>query len=133
MQSYCKLVNIEAKTMVDMAKKDVLPAVSKYSQLVASTILTKRAVCESLNCAYEKDMLTQISNLTADAYASVQQLESALSVAQTLTCVDKLAPHYRDEILPAMQSLRKAVDQLECIVSAECWPMPTYGDLLFGV
>ena len=133
MQSYCKLVNIEAKTMVDMAKKDILPAVSKYSQLVASTILTKRAVCESLNCAYEKDMLTQISNLTADAYASVQQLESALSVAQTLTCVDKLAPHYRDEILPAMQSLRKAVDQLECIVSAECWPMPTYGDLLFGV
>ena len=83
--------------------------------------------------SYEQDMLTQISNLTAEAYASVQQLESALSVAQTLTFVDKLATHYRDEILPAMQRLRTAVDQLECIVSTEYWPMPTYGDLLFGV
>ena len=116
-----------------MAKKDILPAVSEYSQLVGNTILTKRAVCESLNCTYETDMLQEISSLTADAYASVQQLEKALAATKVLVCVDKLATHYRDEILPAMQSLRAAVDQLECIVSAEYWPMPTYGDLLFGV
>ena len=132
-RSYCNLVGIEAKTMVDMTKKDILPAVSEYSQVVGNTILTKRAVCESLNCVYETEMIERISALTAEAYASVQTLETALERAKTLDGVDKLAVHYRDEILPTMNALRGAVDELERIVSAEYWPMPTYGDLLFGV
>ncbi len=132
-QSYCKLVNIEAKTMVDMTKKDILPAVSEYSQLVGNTILTKRAVCESLSCVYETETLGKISTLLAQAYASVQELETALAQTKGLTCVDELAVHYRDSVLPTMKKLRSAVDELESVVSAEYWPMPTYGDLLFGV
>ena len=132
-RSYCNLVGIEAKTMVDMTKKDILPAVSEYSQVVGNTILTKRAVCENLNSIYETEMLTRISDLTASAYESVQTLEKALKKTKTLACIDQLAVHYRDEILPTMSALRNAVDELETIVSAEYWPMPTYGDLLFGV
>ncbi len=132
-QSYCKLVNIEAKTMVDMTKKDILPAVSEYSQLVGNTILTKRAVCESLSCVYETETLGKISTLLAQAYANVQALETALAQTKGLTCVDELAVHYRDSVLPTMKKLRSAVDELESVVSAEYWPMPTYGDLLFGV
>ena len=132
-RSYCNLVGIEAKTMVDMTKKDILPAVSEYSQVLGNTVLTKRAVCESLNCAYETEMLTHISNLVANAYASVQSLETALAQAKNLPDVSQLAVHYRDAILPTMSALRCAVDELETIVSAEYWPMPTYGDLLFGV
>lgn len=132
-RSYCNLVGIEAKTMVDMTKKDILPSVSEYSQVIGNTILTKRAVCENLNCVYETEMLARISALTADAYASVQALENALSDGKNLADVDKLAVHYRDKILPTMSALRSAVDELETIVSAEYWPMPTYGDLLFGV
>ena len=132
-RSYCNLVGIEAKTMVDMTKKDILPAVSEYSQVLGNTIITKRAVCESLNCVYETEMLKRISSLVANAYESVQALENALEKANALDGVDKLAIHYRDEILPTMSAIRKAVDELETIVSAKFWPMPTYGDLLFGV
>ena len=131
-RSYCNLVGIEAKTMVDMTKKDILPAVSEYSQVVGNTILTKRSVSEALNCTYETTMLARISDLTASAFASVRNLESALEKGKTLDG-DKLAVHYRDKILPTMDKLRTAVDELEAIVSAEYWPMPTYGDLLFGV
>ena len=132
-RSYCNLVGIEAKTMVDMTKKDILPAVSEYSQVVGNTILTKRSVSEALNCAYETTMLASISALTASAFASVRALEKALEKASKIEGVDQLAVHYRDEILPAMSKLRGAVDELETIVSAKYWPMPTYGDLLFGV
>ena len=132
-RSYCNLVGIEAKTMVDMTKKDILPAVSEYSQVLSNTILSKRAVCESLNCVYETDMLTRISKLTASAYTSVQTLENSLETAKNLADIHKVAVHYRDEILPTMDALRGFVDELESIVSAEYWPMPTYGDLLFGV
>ena len=132
-RSYCNLVGIEAKTMVDMTKKDILPSVSEYSQVLGNTVLTKRAVCESLNCVYETEMLSRISTLTASAFASVQSLENALTHAKNLTDVSQLAVHYRDAILPTMSALREAVDELETIVSAEYWPMPTYGDLLFGV
>ncbi len=131
-RSYCNLVGIEAKTMVDMTKKDILPAVSEYSQVVGNTILAKRSVSEALNCAYETTMLASISDLTASAFASVRALETALEKGKTLDG-DKLAVHYRDEILPTMNKLRGAVDELETIVSAKYWPMPTYGDLLFGV
>ena len=132
-RSYCNLVGIEAKTMVDMTKKDILPAVSEYSQVVGNTILTKRSVSEALNCAYETTMLASISALTASAFASVRALEKALEKASKIEGVDQLAVHYRDEILPTMSKLRGAVDELETIVSAKYWPMPTYGDLLFGV
>ena len=134
LQAYCKVINIEGKTMLDMAKKEILPAVSEYSQVLANTILSKTAVNKKLvNCTYETEVLQRVSNLTASAYEKVKALEFALTKPKTIEDVTQRALYYKDEILILMQALREDVDALEDLVSAEYWPMPTYGDLLFGV
>ena len=133
LQSYCNLINIEAKTMVDMAKKEILPAVSEYTQLLSDTILSKKSVCKSLDCTYETEMLTEICTQTSEAYAQVKALEKALLGAKKSVGVAKLSVYYKDKVLPVMEKLRAAADKLEALVSADYWPIPTYGDLLFGV
>ena len=133
LQSYCSLIEIEARTMVDMALKDILPAVSEYSQTLCSTLLSKREVCDSLDASYEKEMLTQISALQKQAYESVKALQTALNKTGTTTDVTARARAYKDDVLDKMHALRVAVDKLENIVSADYWPFPTYGELLFGI
>jgi len=133
LESYCKLTNIEAHTMVDMAKKEILPAVSAYSQTLCNTLLAKKAVCKHLDNTYETETLNEISDLSAKAYAGVKVLENALDGAKNITDVTQLAIWHKDKILSAMSELRAAADALEGIVSAEYWPIPTYGDLLFEI
>ena len=132
-ENYCKLIRIEGRTMVDMAMKDILPAVSEYSQVLCNTLAAKKAVCESVDCSYETEMVEKISSLTKDAYTSVKGLQKALDGAEKVTDVTELAMYYKDKVLTKMQSLRDAADSLENIVSADYWPFPTYGELLFGV
>ena len=133
LESYCKIINIEAKTMLDMARKEILPAVSAYSQVLGNTILSKRSVSTSLDCSYEEDMLTNISNLTAKAYKTLKELEKALDGAKKVSDITKRSVYYKDKVLSKMHTLRAAADALEDLVSADYWPFPTYGDLLFGV
>ena len=133
LQSYCNLVNIEAKTMADMAKKEILPAVSRYSQQLSATVLSKKAVSPLLDCSYETDMLEKISVCTAEAHKQTQALEKALAGTKKIDGAKNLSVYYRDKVLPVMEKLRKAADSLEGLVAADCWPMPTYGDLLFGI
>ncbi len=133
LQAYCKIINIEGKTMVDMAKKDILPAVSRYSQVLANTILAKKQVCNEIDCSYEEEMLQNISSLTASAFAFVKELEGSLAKPAAIADQTERALLYKNDILPLMEKLRADVDGLENLVSAEYWPMPTYGDLLFGV
>ncbi len=133
LESYCKLTNIEALTMVEMAKKEILPAVSEYSQVLANTILAKKSVCEALDCTYETEALKEISSLTAKAYASVKALEATLEATKKMGDITALSVWYKDEVLVKMSELRAAADALEGLVSADYWPMPTYGDLLFEI
>ena len=133
LQNYSKLIHIEARTMLDMANKEILPAVSEYAQTLGSTLLTKQSVSRALDCSYETERLTEIATLQAKAYESVKKLEKNLNGAAKITDATKLAVYYKDKILSIMQTLRSAVDRLETIVSADYWPFPTYGDLLFGV
>ena len=133
LQSYCNLINIEAQTMVEMAKKEILPAVSQYSKQLSDTVLSKKAVSNGFDCTYETDTLTEIVQLTASAHANVQALEKALVGAKKSVGAQTLSVYYRDKILPVMEKLRADADALEGLVSAEYWPMPTYGDLLFGI
>ncbi|MBQ2769185.1 MAG: glutamine synthetase III [Clostridia bacterium] len=133
LQNYCKILNIEGKTMLDMAKKDILPAVSEYSQTLANTILSKKGVSKRLDCSYETEVLEQISTLTASAYKHVKELEKALFLCKKGNDATEKAFFYKDEVLPVMTQLRKDVDELETLVSSNYWPIPTYGDLLFGV
>lgn len=133
LQSYCNLINIEGKTMVEMTRKEILPAVSKYSRLLSDTALSKTSLCATLDCSYEKDTLAEISSLTARAFEKVKGLEKALLGANKTDGVQKRAIYYKDKVLPVMTKLREAVDRLEQLVSEDCWPMPTYGDLLFTI
>lgn len=133
LQSYCNLINIEGKTMVEMTRKEILPAVSRYSRLLSDTALSKTSLCATLDCSYEKDTLTEISPLTARAFEEVKELEKALLNANKSEGAQKLSVYYKDKVLPVMTRLREAVDRLEQLVSEDFWPMPTYGDLLFTI
>ena len=119
--------------MVDMAMKDILPAVSEYAQSLANTVLAKKSACRKANAAYETEMLTKISALQASAYKSAAALQNALNETDKINGATTLAVYYKDQVLGKMQELRTAADELETLVSAEYWPFPTYGELLFGI
>ena len=133
LKSYCNLIHIEGDTMVEMTKKEFLPCVSKYSQELANTIVTKRSVRSTLDVSYEAETLEKISMLTAEAFTQVKQLETALTQAVQTQTMTTLALYYKDVVLPLMTKLRVSIDKLEGIVSTDAWPIPTYGDLLFRI
>ena len=93
----------------------------------------KKAVAATLDCSYEEETLAKISDWTMEAYAQAQRLEKALNSMEKIVDVTKLGNYYKKKVLPCMKKLRIAADEMELLVSAEYWPMPTYGDLLFGV
>ncbi len=133
LESYCKIIHIEGKTMLDMARKEILPALSAYSQVLANTLLAKKAVSKKLNSAYEEETLQALSTQTAEAYGYTQALEEALTKVKGIEDVTKRSFYCKNEIIALMKKLRAVVDGLEDVVPASYWPMPTYGDLLFGV
>ena len=133
MESYCKLIHIEGRTMVDMAMKEILPAVNKYAKTLCDTLLSKRAVCAEMDCTYERETLEVLSAQTKLAYETTKALENELNATTKITSVTKLAQHYKKKVLTNMQKLREGVDILETKVSSDIWPFPTYGELLFGV
>ena len=131
-ENYCKTINIEALTMIDMAKKDILPAVSKYSHELSDTIIAK-AACGDVDSTYEKELLAKISKLNATAYKKVQKLEEATLKAKEINDTTALSMFYKDSVFSAMSELRITVDELETMVPAASWPYPSYGDMLFSV
>ncbi|MBP1560511.1 MAG: glutamine synthetase III [Oscillospiraceae bacterium] len=133
MEAYGKLINIEALTMVDMASKDILPAVSKYLKALADGIASKKAVSADIDCTYESDTLSKGSALLGSAYKALGVLEEKLDEEKNISDVTKLGFFCKDDLIPAMEELRKYADTLETITSAEYWPYPSYGELLFGV
>ena len=133
LESYCKIIRIEAKTMLDMAMKEILPAVSEYSQVLANTILSKKAVSKKLDCLYEEEMLSEVSSIVSIAYSHANDLKRSLNEMKKIADVTQRSLFCKTDTLVIMKELRCAVDSLENIVSADYWPIPTYGDLLFGV
>ena len=133
LENYCKVVNIEALTMLDMARKDILPAMSAYSAALAGDASAKTALLGDADCSYEKESVKSLCALLGAAYRSVKKLESDLLAAKSVTALDALADVYKSTILDDMRALRISVDEMETIASAKEWPYPCYGDLLFGV
>ena len=133
LENYCKIINIEALTMIDMTRKDILPAVSSYTNELACTASAKKAVISGVDCTYEEDSIKKISVLTAAVYKKVGELESALIKAGDYSDSAELAMFYKTGVFSLMTELRISVDELETITSAEYWPYPSYGELIFGV
>ena len=133
LENYCKTVLIEANTMVDMARRQILPAVSAYASTLAGTIAAKRAVAPSLACVYETGSLTRLSVLTDRIALKTDALEAVALELRGAADAARASCAIRDRLLPAMAELRAVADEAETLTAEAHWPFPTYGELLFGV
>ena len=133
LENYCKTVIIEANTMVDMAKKQILPAVSEYASDLAETVGKKLALGNDIACGYEKGTVKKLSILCDKIVEATEALEGALVKIKSVEEIGEESVLVRDLLLPAMGELRVACDEAETATAEKYWPFPTYGDLLFGV
>ena len=133
LENYSKVIGIEALTMLDMVKRDILPAMSKYAAVLSSNIAIKQAALGRIDCTYERNTAGKLEKLTCDVYKCVGELDGALAKAKTISDSYENAKFVKDCVLETMAALRAAVDEAETLVSAEYWPFPTYTELLFGV
>ena len=133
LESYCKIVNIEALTMLDMAKKEILPAVTAYAGELAKAAAAKRSVLAGADCTYEEAAISSLSDLSAKLYKETLALSDALAEAAKAAGPVAAADCYKNGVIGAMAALRATADSLETITAASYWPFPTYGELLFGI
>ena len=132
LENYCSVIGIEARTMVDMVKRDIYPAVSRYAGEVAGILTAKRAALPDLDCASEEDLLRRLSTLSAEMVRQCKALEAALDIAP-MDSAYVAAHYYKYTVFATMERLRAAVDELETITDSRYWPYPSYTDLLFSV
>ena len=133
LENYSKTVNIEALTMVDMARKEILPAVEGYTKSLAETLAAKKAAVAGLPCKYETATITKLSELSDEIADATADLDGEIAKFQAIEDVTEAANDIRDVILGKMDSLRAVCDEAETITAKEFWPFPTYSDLLFSV
>ena len=130
-EAYAKAINIEARTMIDMASKQFLPAFIKYTKTLADTVLAVKEA--GVDAAVQTEALKEVSTLMAETKAALDVLVKVTDEAATKEEGEVQANFYHSDVVPAMEALRAPVDKLEMIVDKEAWPMPSYGDLIFEV
>ncbi len=133
LENYCKTVNIEGHTMVDMVRKNYLPAIEEYLFSLAQTTSLMKSVSDNVKCNYEISTMERLSELTDYILERVKDLEQALEALKDYDDVLATAEAIRDDVIPKMEHLRKHVDEAEMLTSEACWPFPSYGKLLFSV
>jgi len=133
LENYKKVVCIEAMTMIDMSRKDILPASAAFQKKLADTIAVKRTYAGAADCTYEMETLDTAAALTKAAYESTKALEDALSEARATDDAHKSAEICKEKVLRRMSELRASADALEVLTAASDWPYPSYGDMLFNV
>ena len=133
LENYCKTVNIEGHTMVDMVRKDYLPAIEGYVFRLAKTASVVKSVSAKAACTYEITTMEKLSDLMDHILAQVELLEASLEALKGYGDIMQTSEAVRDDVLPKMEELRKYVDEAEVLTGEECWPFPSYGRLLFSV
>ena len=132
LENYAKTINIEALTMIDMAKKKYIPTCIAYTKELCDAVAVKKSL-EICPCV-EKELAEKISGLTKDAYTATNKLEEVVAAAAAKdSCVLDMAKSYREDVIPVMDALRSAVDSLEVILPSCKWPVPAYSDIIFNV
>ncbi len=132
-ETYSKTINIEALTMLHMAKKQIIPAVIAYTTELATSISSVKDACPVADTSVQEGMLIEISSLLAEMQKAVVTLEKAQEEAFAILDPKDNAVAYKDEVVPAMDAVRAPADKLEMLVDKDMWPIPTYGDLMFEV
>ncbi|MBQ9346198.1 MAG: glutamine synthetase III [Oscillibacter sp.] len=133
LENYCKSVRIEALTMVDMARREILPAVEGYVSELASGVAAKKAAAPELACHYETQRIRKLSSLTDIIEDRTEELAASAAHLDTIPDLTEEGAEIVNGILPKMARLRAACDEAETLTPADRWPFPTYGDLLFSV
>ena len=133
LENYSKTVIIEANTMIDMARKQILPAVQGYTGDLAGKLAAKKAVAPQAACGYETKLIGKLSELTDAIAAATDDLEAAVQAVKAYEDVEKESAAIRDTVIGKMNALRAAADEAETLTAESYWPFPTYGQLLFGV
>ncbi len=130
---YAKKRNIEAKVMIDIVRKQIIPATIRYTTVLAESVNQVRSAAEAADVSTQVEMLTEVSACLKDTKEKLVKLEEHEAKGVTLSDTKERAFYYRDYVLPAMEAVRKPVDRLEMLVDKSMWPMPSYGDMIFEV
>jgi len=133
MENYCKTINIEALTMLEMVKKDIVPAVCNYMKDLCDTAIAKKTLSADLNCELEKSIVSKLSSLSESLVKKYKKLEDDLLQVKNQNSLLERGRYYGNTIFPAMQELRAVADEIELLVGEKYWPYPTYGQILFSV
>ena len=132
-ETYRNVVGIEARTMLEMALRDYIPAVTKYIKDLSDTLIAKREALRGVDTSVEESLIGKLSDLLSKAYNATLALEKAESAARAKENDEQRAISYKDVVLPKMEALRRAVDSMEVLTAREYWPVPTYGELTYRV
>ena len=132
LDSYCKVLHVEAQTLAEMSRKEILPAVSAYIRSLSQTVSARRALDQDAPCRFEREEIAQLGKYVDAAYEKLLRLEGAIRALPRGDTLDR-ALFYRDHVLSGMEDLRQDLDEMERLTAAEFWPLPTYGDLMFSV
>lgn len=130
-ETYAKTINIEALTMIDMAGKDIIPAVAAYTGELANTVVTVKEA--GAPATAQTELLVEVDSLLAESRKALKHLEECTAHANKIENAKERAFYYKDVVDVAMTALRKPVDKLEMLVDSDIWPMPTYGELMFEI
>lgn len=133
LEEYAKTINIEALTMLEMAKQDILPAVSSYVKKLTDTALAKKALSDAIPTSVEEDLVTTLSNDLVSFVEKIDTLSEDVVKGNDIEDAQEKANYYHDVVFAAMNELRAVSDEMETITSSDYWPYPTYDELLFGV
>ena len=133
LENYCKTVIIEANTMIDIARKQILPAVQGYTAELAGGVAAKKAISTDIVCGYESGLIARLSVLTDQIAAKTDELEASVLELKGAADVAQEAYAIRDDVIGRMAALRAVADEAETVTAEKYWPFPTYGELLFGV
>ncbi|MCD8108352.1 MAG: glutamine synthetase III [Oscillospiraceae bacterium] len=133
LENYHKTVHIEAETMLNMARKEIMPAISAYEADLAKALNAKKKAAPDAACGYETKLISKLAALEDQIDAAAEELEEAVAAYKKLSDVTEAAMCIKDSVIPKMEALRAPCDEAETVTAKSYWPFPTYGDLLFGV
>ncbi len=133
LESYSKTMHIEALTLLEMIKRDIIPAISCYEGELCGTVAAKRTISDKIDCAAETEIIEKLSSFNAHLNRLVKELEVAVDKSQACDDLLERAKQYSNNVLFIMDNIRNVTDEAETIVAREYWPYPTYGDILFKI
>ncbi len=133
LENYSKVINIEALTMLEMARQDIIPAVCEYIKLLSDETAAKKLVCASVNCSMEENLISALSDKLSALFENLEELDKEVRTAHNMSSAQKAAEYYHDTVLARMEKVRGIADYMEVYTAKEYWPFPTYGDLLFSI